>query len=55
MRNHTVFIRHENQAQQHVTVSAFGENDAVQKVSKMGLGGVIFAVRDQWSTMPAPV
>jgi hypothetical protein len=55
VRNHTVFIRHENAAQQHVQVSAFGENDAVQKVSKMGLGGVIFAVRDQYSNLPLPV
>jgi hypothetical protein len=54
MRNHTVFIRFANQAIQAVQVSAFGENDAVQKVAKQGLGGVIFAVRDQWSNLPHP-
>ena len=52
MRNHRVWIRFENQAVQIVHVHAWGENDAVQKVSKQNLGGVIFAVRDQWSTLP---
>jgi hypothetical protein len=44
MRDFNVLIRFAGEADQAVKVSAWGENDAVQKVSRQGLGGVIFAV-----------
>jgi hypothetical protein len=55
MRYHTVFIRFEDGTTKPVQVYAWGENDAVQKVSKKNLGGTIYAVRDQYSTLSLPL
>lgn len=50
MKYHTVFVKYATGQIKPVQVYAWGENDAVAKVLAKGYGGVIVAVKDQFSS-----